>query len=70
MDFDPEVLVRLHWRGVEMVNVPTHVTYPRDGVSHFRYGFDNLLIVAMYARLFVGMLLRSPLLLWRKLVTR
>ena len=70
MDFDPEVLVRLHWRGVEMVNVPTHVTYPRDGVSHFRYGFDNLLIVAMYARLFAGMLLRSPLLLWRKVVTR
>ena len=70
MDFDPEVLVRLHWRGVEMVNVPTRVTYPRDGVSHFRYGFDNVLIVAMYARLFVGMLLRSPLLLWRKLVPR
>ena len=70
MDFDPEVLVRLQWRGVEMVNVPTRVTYPRDGVSHFRYGFDNVLIVAMYARLFFGMLLRSPLLLWRKLVVR
>jgi glycosyltransferase involved in cell wall biosynthesis len=70
MDFDPEVLVRLHWRGVEMVNVPTRVTYPRDGVSHFRYGFDNVLIIAMYARLFVGMLLRLPLLLWRKLVAR
>jgi glycosyltransferase involved in cell wall biosynthesis len=70
MDFDPEVLVRLHWRGVEMINMPTRVTYPRDGVSHFRYGFDNLLIVAMYTRLFFGMLLRSPLLLWRKLVSR
>ena len=70
MDFDPEVLVRLHWRGVEMVNLPTRVTYPRDGVSHFRYGFDNLLIVAMYVRLFFGMLLRAPLLLWRKLVPR
>ena len=70
MDFDPEVLVRLHWRGVEMVNVPTRVTYPRDGVSHFRYGFDNVLIVSMYVRLFFGMLLRSPVLLWRKLVPR
>ena len=70
MDFDPEVLVRLHWRGVEMVNLPTRVTYPRDGVSHFRYGFDNLLIVAMYVRLFFGMLPRAPLLLWRKLVPR
>jgi glycosyltransferase involved in cell wall biosynthesis len=70
MDFDPEVLVRLHWRGVQMLNVPTRVTYPRDGVSHFRYGSDNLLIAAMYLRLFTGMLLRSPLLLWRKLAPR
>jgi len=70
MDFDPEVLVRLHWRGVAMVNVPTRVTYPRDGVSHFRYGADNVLIVAMYVRLVFGMLLRSPVLLWRKLAPR
>ena len=70
MDFDPEVLVRLCWLGVPVVNVPTRVTYPRDGVSHFRYGFDNALIVAMYARLFLGMLARSPRLVWRKLVPR
>ena len=70
MEFDPEVLVRLHWRGVQMVNVPTRVTYPRDGVSHFRYGADNVLIVAMYVRLVFGMLLRSPVLLWRKLGLR
>jgi len=70
MDFDPEVLVRLCWLGVPVVNVPTRVIYPRDGVSHFRYGFDNVLIVSMYARLFFGMLLRSPLLLWRKMVPR
>ena len=70
MDFDPEVLVRLQWRGVAIVNVPTRVTYPQGGVSHFRYGADNVLIVAMYVRLVFGMLLRSPLLLWRKLVPR
>ena len=70
MDFDPEVLVRLQWRGVRIVNVPTRVTYPPDGVSHFRYGSDNALIVAMYARLFFGMLLRLPVLLWRKRVPR
>ena len=67
MDFDSEVLVRLHWRGVAAVNVRTRVTYPHDGVSHFRYGADNVLIVAMYVRLVFGMLLRSPMLLWRKL---
>jgi glycosyltransferase involved in cell wall biosynthesis len=66
MDFDPEVLVRLHWRGVRIVNVPTRVTYPADGLSHFRLGLDNLLISRMHARLFLGMLLRSPALLWRK----
>jgi len=66
MDFDPEVLVRLHWRGVAIVSLPTRVTYPADGLSHFRLGRDNLLISRMHARLFLGMLLRSPRLLWRK----
>lgn len=66
MDFDPEVLVRLHWRGVAILNVPTRVTYPRDGVSHFRLWRDNVLISRMHARLFLGMVLRLPWLLWRK----
>ena len=70
MDFDPEVLVRLHWRGVRIVNVPTRVTYPEGGISHFRYASDNLLIVAMYVRLVFGMLARSPVLLWRKVAGR
>ncbi|MCM5682694.1 glycosyltransferase family 2 protein [Schlegelella sp. S2-27] len=67
MDFDVEVLVRLHWRGVRVVNRPTRVTYPLDGVSHFRAWLDNVLISRMHAMLFVGMLVRLPLLLWRKL---
>jgi hypothetical protein len=66
MDFDSDVIVRLHWRGVAVVNLPTRVTYPRDGISHFRLWRDNARISAMHARLFLGMLLRSPLLLWRK----
>jgi glycosyltransferase involved in cell wall biosynthesis len=67
MDFDVEVLVRLHWRGVPIVQLPTRVHYPRGGVSHFRIWRDNALISRMHARLFVGMLWRSPLLLWRRL---
>ena len=67
MDFDPEVLVRLHWRGVGIVNLPTRVTYPQDGISHFRGLHDNLLISGMHTRLFFGMLLRLPVLLWRRL---
>jgi len=70
MDFDPEVLVRLHWRGVRIVSLPTRVTYPQDGLSHFRLGLDNWLISKMHARLAVGMLLRSPRLLWRKVAAR
>jgi glycosyltransferase involved in cell wall biosynthesis len=66
MDFDCEVLVRLHWRGVEIVGHPTRVRYPQDGVSHFRLGLDNVLISRMHALLFVGMLWRAPMLLWRK----
>ena len=66
MDFDSDVIVRLHWRGVPVVNQPTRVTYPQDGVSHFRLWRDNLLIASMHVRLFLGMLWRSPRLLWRK----
>jgi hypothetical protein len=66
MDFDCEVLVRLHWRGVAIVNVPTRVTYPQDGVSHFRAWLDNVLISRMHAQLFLGMLWRAPGLLLRR----
>lgn len=66
MDFDLEVLVRAHWRGIPVVNRETRVTYPLDGVSHFDVLRDNLRISAMHARLFLGMLLRLPRLLWRR----
>lgn len=67
MDFDTEVLVRLHWRGVPVVNRPTPVTYPTGGVSHFRLWRDNWLISCMHARLFFGMLRRAPRLISRRL---
>lgn len=66
MAFDPEIMVRMHWAGVPMVSLPTPVTYPTDGVSHFKAGLDNVLISGMHARLFFGMLLRLPLLLARR----
>ncbi len=67
MDFDPEILVRLHWRGVPMRNLATPVHYPSDGVSHFDVWRDNLRISRLHARLFFGMLLRLPQLLLRTL---
>lgn len=67
MDFDPEILVRLHWRGVPVRNIETAVHYPSDGVSHFDVWRDNARISRLHARLFFGMLLRLPRLLARKL---
>ena len=66
MDFDIEVLVRLHWRGVALTWIPTAVRYQIDGVSHFRLFLDNILISWLHARLFLGMLRRLPHLLLRK----
>lgn len=70
MDFDIAILVRLHWRGVAIAWLPTRVIYPEGGVSHFKGLRDNLLISRMHARLFFGMLARSPALLWRRLARK
>lgn len=69
-DFDPEAVVRLCWAGVKPVNVDAPVRYFRadeGGVSHFKYLRDNLLLTWMHTRLFLGFLLRLPLLLVRRL---
>ncbi|GAC13130.1 glycosyltransferase family 2 protein [Aliiglaciecola lipolytica] len=67
MDFDTEVIVRWLWRGGKIHNVHTKVNYPTDGVSHFKLFSDNVLISWMHTRLFFGMLIRLPRLLWQKL---
>ncbi len=66
MDFDTEVIVRLYWRGVDVVNLDVNVTYPNNGVSHFKVWRDNLQISWMHTRLFFGMLRRLPQLLMRR----
>ncbi len=69
-DFDPEAVVRLCWAGVKPVNMDAPVRYFRadeGGVSHFRYLRDNTLLTWMHTRLFLGFLLRLPVLLWRRL---
>jgi hypothetical protein len=67
LSFDTEVVVRWVCSGHKIKNMPTKVVYPEDGVSHFTAIKDNVLIVWMHTRLFFGMLLRSPALLWNKL---
>jgi len=69
-DFDPEAVVRLCWAGVRPRNIDAPVRYfkaDEGGVSHFRYLRDNTLLTWMHTRLFLGFLLRLPLLLVRKL---
>ncbi|WP_017429809.1 glycosyltransferase family 2 protein [Vreelandella jeotgali] len=65
MSFDTEVLVRWHWAGGRIANLPVRVQYPADGISHFAPWRDNVGITAMHTRLFFGMLWRLPRLLAR-----
>lgn len=67
MDFDPEIVVRLHWRGVGIENLATPVRYPTDGISHFDVWRDNVRMSRMHTRLFFGMLRRLPRIVWRAL---
>ena len=72
-DFDTEAVVRLAWRGVRPINVAAPVKYLRPeegGVSHFRYGRDNVLLTWMHLRLVLGFLGRLPWLLARRLAGR
>ncbi|MFY8275204.1 glycosyltransferase family 2 protein [Pseudoalteromonas sp. SSDWG2] len=66
MDFDIEVMVRMYWQGTPSVFVETQVIYPENGVSHFQPLNDNLKISWLHTRLFFGMLVRIPKLLFFK----
>jgi glycosyltransferase involved in cell wall biosynthesis len=58
MEFDPEIVVRLAWTGIPIVNIPTRVRYFRGGLSNFRMVRDNGLIVRAYARLVAARVFR------------
>jgi len=69
-DFDPEVAVRICWQGTAVINLKTPVRYltaEEGGISQFKYLRDNVLLTWMYFRLLIGVTLRSPLLIFRKL---
>ena len=72
-DFDTEAVVRLAWRGVKPLNKAAPVKYltaEEGGVSHFRYGRDNVLLTWMHARLLLETVVRMPWLVWRKMIGR
>jgi len=60
MEFDPELVIRLHWRGVPVRNVPTRVVYNEGGLSHFDMLWDNVRLSRVYARSVLGALVRLP----------
>lgn len=68
-DFDAEAAVKLVWDGLRPVNLPAPVRYLKaeeGGISHFRYGRDNLLLTGMHVRLMFGFLRRLPMLALRR----
>jgi glycosyltransferase involved in cell wall biosynthesis len=58
MDFDTEIAVRLHWRGVPVINLPTRVIYPPDNTSNFDMLRDNVRISLMHTKLVLEALFR------------
>jgi len=61
-DFDPEIAVRLLWRGVPAVNIPAPCRYiakTDGGISHFHYVRDNLRMIWLHTRLITRLLLRE-----------
>ena len=66
MTFDTDIMVRLYWAGTSIRFLPTRVTYPENGISHFRALRDNIQISWMHSKLVCGMLFRLPELLRRK----
>lgn len=67
MDFDPELLVKAIWAGIDVHFIPTKVVYHEDTVSHFHYFKDNLMLIRLNIRLLGGMLVRLPKLLFDRL---
>lgn len=67
MGFDTEILVRLYWKHVPVRFYPVRVSYPQDGVSHFRPVRDNIGISLVFTRLCIGMIIRLPFLLASRL---
>lgn len=69
-DFEPEIAVRLAWRGLPLVNIRTPVRYldhSQNGISQFRYVRDNLLLTWMHLRLLSIFIVNLAPILMRKL---
>lgn len=59
MGFDIDIIVRLHWLGIKIINQKTKVIYPEDGLSNFKMLKDNVRISALHTRLVCEMMLKK-----------
>ena len=66
MDFDPEIMVRMFWRGTPVLQLPVRVIYPENNTSNFRMLRDNVLISWMHTRLVFEMIFRLPSILYHR----
>lgn len=67
MDFDTEILVKAVWANIKLQFIDTKVIYPEGATSHFNYLRDNLVLIRLHTRLMLGMLIRLPWLLAKKI---
>ena len=58
MEFDLEIIVRMHSQKVPIINLETKVIYPDDGSSAFRMFRDNARISYAHSRLLFGMIFK------------
>lgn len=68
MGYDIDILVKMYWKGINVISESVKVSYPVDGISNFRNVRDTLRISGTYARLCLGMIVRLPkLIVMRKM---
>ena len=60
MDFDTDIMVRLFWRGMPVLQLPVRVIYPPGNTSNFQMLPDNVRITWMHVRLVIEMLFHLP----------
>lgn len=55
MDFDPEIMVKLYRRGMDVLYIDTKVIYPQGGHSNFQAIKDNIAISLMHTSLVLSL---------------
>ena len=68
MGFDIDIVVKLYRKGLEIIEIPTKVIYPKEGTSNFNYFRDNLEISVVHIKLVFGMFYYLPSFLYQKII--